>query len=241
MPKEKRPILEVEGVPEWLVTFGDMMSLLLTFFILLFSISEIKEPGRIYDLVQTFKAKLNSKRPIFGYTLPRMEMSPDGMMKELFEKPDSIGEAGTSSNPVKVSEGESSSVRTIRDNLHLLLKGSVHFAEGKASLLEEGRKILYDYVIPGIEGGRYKIVILGHAAPGEASDLEGEYFLGFNRARSIREYLVRNDIDPKRIEIQSAGSRVVARNDIDNQVVRDLRRRVDILISPQVMGPPAEG
>jgi chemotaxis protein MotB len=31
------------SIPEWVVTFGDMMSLLLTFFILLVSISEIKE------------------------------------------------------------------------------------------------------------------------------------------------------------------------------------------------------
>ena len=31
------------GIPEWVVTFGDMMSLLLTFFIMLVSLSEIKE------------------------------------------------------------------------------------------------------------------------------------------------------------------------------------------------------
>ena len=31
------------GIPEWVVTFGDMMSLLLTFFIMLVSLSEIKQ------------------------------------------------------------------------------------------------------------------------------------------------------------------------------------------------------
>ena len=31
-----------EGAPTWVVTFGDMMSLLLTFFILMFSMSELK-------------------------------------------------------------------------------------------------------------------------------------------------------------------------------------------------------
>ena len=30
------------GVPEWVVTYGDMMSLLLTFFIMLVSLSELK-------------------------------------------------------------------------------------------------------------------------------------------------------------------------------------------------------
>ena len=31
------------GIPEWVVTFGDMMSLLLTFFIMLVSMSEMKQ------------------------------------------------------------------------------------------------------------------------------------------------------------------------------------------------------
>ncbi|MBL4886213.1 MAG: flagellar motor protein MotB, partial [Planctomycetaceae bacterium] len=32
---------EPPGVPEWVVTYGDMMSLLLTFFIMLVSLSEV--------------------------------------------------------------------------------------------------------------------------------------------------------------------------------------------------------
>ena len=34
------------GVPEWVVTYGDMMSLLLTFFIMLVSMSELKDEGK---------------------------------------------------------------------------------------------------------------------------------------------------------------------------------------------------
>ena len=37
------------GIPEWVVTFGDMMSLLLTFFIMLVSLSEIKEEQKYQD------------------------------------------------------------------------------------------------------------------------------------------------------------------------------------------------
>ena len=38
------------GVPEWVVTYGDMMSLLLTFFIMLVSMSKIKEEGTMRAL-----------------------------------------------------------------------------------------------------------------------------------------------------------------------------------------------
>ena len=41
---------EDPGIPEWVVTFGDMMSLLLTFFIMLASMSELKE-DKMYQAV----------------------------------------------------------------------------------------------------------------------------------------------------------------------------------------------
>jgi flagellar motor protein MotB len=47
------------GVPEWVVTYGDMMSLLLTFFIMLVSMSELKDEGKN-------RAALNSMREAFG-------------------------------------------------------------------------------------------------------------------------------------------------------------------------------
>src|SRR5690606_27108975 len=43
------------GVPEWIVTFGDMMSLLLTFFIMLVSLSEIKQDEQYQMLVESIR------------------------------------------------------------------------------------------------------------------------------------------------------------------------------------------
>ena len=42
------------GTPEWVVTFGDMMSLLLTFFIMLISLSEVKQEEKFQALVESF-------------------------------------------------------------------------------------------------------------------------------------------------------------------------------------------
>jgi chemotaxis protein MotB len=55
-PEEPPP--EDEGLPPWVMTFGDMMSLLLTFFILLFSMSELE--------VEKFKLAAESIRGGFG-------------------------------------------------------------------------------------------------------------------------------------------------------------------------------
>ena len=43
MAREKKPEEPPTGAPAWMVTYGDMMSLLLCFFIMLVAMSEIKE------------------------------------------------------------------------------------------------------------------------------------------------------------------------------------------------------
>ena len=41
MAKEKCPPCPPTGAPDWMVTYGDLMTLLLCFFVLLFSFSEM--------------------------------------------------------------------------------------------------------------------------------------------------------------------------------------------------------
>ena len=57
------------GIPEWVVTFGDMMSLLLTFFIMLVSMSEMKEDEKYQAMVESFREQ-------FGHDLTQASMVP---------------------------------------------------------------------------------------------------------------------------------------------------------------------
>ena len=49
------------GIPEWVVTFGDMMSLLLTFFIMLVSMSEIKEEERFQAMLESMRRAIRAR------------------------------------------------------------------------------------------------------------------------------------------------------------------------------------
>ena len=55
----KKPEEQEEGSPAWMTTFGDMMTLLLTFFVLLVSMSVIRE--------EEFEAARKSLREVFLY------------------------------------------------------------------------------------------------------------------------------------------------------------------------------
>lgn len=63
-----------EGAPTWMVTFGDLMSLLLTFFILLFSMSEIE--------MERFLLASQSLRQAVGGTAPVAIPDPQGLMPD---------------------------------------------------------------------------------------------------------------------------------------------------------------
>ncbi len=60
MPKKKQK-KDSGGVPEWVVTYGDMMSLLLCFFILLAAFSELKREHEYQRVVTAVKEA-------FGYS-----------------------------------------------------------------------------------------------------------------------------------------------------------------------------
>ena len=68
------------GVPEWVVTFGDLMSLLLTFFIMLVSMSEIKEEKQYQAMVESFRKQFGHDSSLAslvpGEIRPRNSMSP---------------------------------------------------------------------------------------------------------------------------------------------------------------------
>ncbi|MCA9040977.1 MAG: flagellar motor protein MotB, partial [Planctomycetaceae bacterium] len=55
------------GVPEWVVTYGDMMSLLLTFFIMLVSMSEIRsDTGEARAAMDSIRQSFGPQLGTFG-------------------------------------------------------------------------------------------------------------------------------------------------------------------------------
>jgi len=62
MPKKKKE--ECKGFPAWLTSFGDLMSLLLTFFILLFSMSTI-DIKKFIQWISYFKGMKYNYRLLF--------------------------------------------------------------------------------------------------------------------------------------------------------------------------------
>jgi chemotaxis protein MotB len=180
------------GIPEWVLTFGDMMSLLLTFFIMLVSMSEMKKD-------EEFKALAMTMQRHFGQKSLSTGMSPRTKSKGAFK----------SGAAVEAPMGDTDRVRIVRQGKQSAVGTVIFFPNGELELDERGREDL-DAQASQFLGTPQKIEIRGHtshemaAQTGSALD---SYDLAYERSKAVMNYLVeKHKIPVDRIRIVSAGS-----------------------------------
>ena len=226
---------EEPGIPEWVVTFGDMMSLLLTFFIMLVSMSEIKEEEK-------YQAMLESMRRQFGHEASIANMIPGQSppQNSAMQSLATLGRAkrkdlARGGNKVKSVTGEDSRVRTVRPGQDTTVGGVVFFEEDSIVLTDEAREGLLQ-IADQVAGKPQKIEIRGHASrkPVVGSD---HWTLANQRARVAMDFLVEQKIDPKRIRLGSAGSHEPLDESID-PAKRKRNARVEVLMWDEAVSSP---
>jgi chemotaxis protein MotB len=218
------------GVPEWVVTYGDMMSLLLTFFIMLVSMSEIKQEGKV-------RSALDSMEQRFGPTDGRYG-APGASLQENSSNPHAAStgrssEGGTQRSGINSEglAGKSTTVKRIGGGTLITLGGPCLFERLDAQLTDGMQQDLQ--TISQVLAGRpNKIVVRGHATretlPADVKSKD-PWDLSFDRAEAVAKYLIAHGIDENRVQLSAAGDsepRIVAR---DKQIQRE-NRRVDVFV-----------
>lgn len=223
------------GIPEWVVTFGDMMSLLLTFFIMLVSMSELKKD-------EQFQAMLESMRRQFGHEssaslMPGDKQARNSNMTTLASmgraKRQDIMRGG---NQVKAVKGEELLVQTIRPGRNSTVGGVVYFPEGTSELSTENQQNL-DVIAKQIAGKPQKIEVRGHTSRKPTQD--GDHWrLGYDRSYKVMQYLITQGIEPGRIRLGSAAASEPIDNGIDEES-RMRNARVEVLMWDEATADPA--
>lgn len=174
---------EVEpGAPEWMVTFSDCMTLLLTFFVLLLSFSSFD--NRIFRRLKvgystaltTVGLVSKSDRDAFLYIPPVRHIAE---LRKGSEKP-------TSSETLQDGLLEETKIVNLNTGIALLISSKKLFWAQGATLSSEGRDIM-DLMAPFLKGSPSRIVISEY---GSTNDQTGKYF-GLPRAWAVLEYLTK--------------------------------------------------
>ena len=227
--RDRRRNRRLESSPRtvwpWMITYADMMSLLLAFFVMLFAFSEIKE--------EKFRKVRKSFQRYFGYEaglegLPTPEERAAVLLERLRTRIDlRVGTAG-----------ENLFVTTMPEGLKITVAGKLLFSEAQAEITDEGKKILGE-LAPMIKGYNNRIEIRGHSSRAplpEDSPYADHWELSWRRALNVEKYLVELGVSEHIFKI-SAMSKYDPIDENIKESGRILNRRVELIVSEEIVLP----
>ncbi len=227
---------EEEG-GSWMDTYGDMVTLMLTFFVLLYSMSTMDVSKWQYIAEAFSKGKIaeqkvqvvgqpnpeNDPQAVYDDEVPEVEESEQIVdFEDFFMYLKEVIMTNKLQDSVSVEMSETGVYMRFRDN--------VFFAGDSDVLLDEGKYIL-DVISDGIKAVSEMVLsikVSGHTAASASSDVN-EWDLSAGRANSVVNYMIGLDAcEPEKFSSAGYGKyRPIESNDTDEG--RRQNRRVEIV------------
>jgi len=194
-------------IPEWVVTYGDMMSLLLCFFILLAAFSELKEEKQYRKALESIQEAFGFKG---GLGIADLDFPFDQAMtnrqNERANRQDQ--KLNTDTNYESNVVGRNSKTSVVQEGTMITVGGSIPFEEAEFALTPSAKDLLKNSVAPQIKGQNYIVRVIGHAWGERELESGFDYLdLGYHRAKAVADFLVREcGVDPLILRVMSAGA-----------------------------------
>lgn len=226
------------GGANWMDTYGDMVTLLLCFFVLLYSMSSIdskkwewivQQFNKNYDPTQSVEpgpVVSSSASEPGGTNLPATDV--EEALEDLYQFIKSYAESNPESS-ISVSKGDG--------YVFISFDDTVFFDGDSYTIRPEGQAIL-DAIIPALEvcgGSIDELEVIGHTAqrlPNAPNPIPGDRRLASNRATEVVIYLQERltSLRPGRIVAKGIGQwRPVSGNDTAEE--RAKNRRVEMVVT----------
>ncbi|WP_432734771.1 OmpA family protein [Maridesulfovibrio sp. FT414] len=227
-PKDNSPPPE-EGLPPWMATFADMVTLLLCFFVLLLSFAN-------NDLAK-FKELLGSIRDAFGVKVERKEADHLSLVPSDLQRK----EVKMDSNDKRLlglvlrikalmdeeeATQKSTGVKADQDGVLVNSESAALFKPGTAELKPGAEKVL-DRVISILRDHNYDLVVRGHTDNTEVRSRKfpTNWELSAARAASALRYIIeKGGIEPKRLKaVGYADTQPLVKNDSEENRMKNRR------------------
>jgi chemotaxis protein MotB len=223
---------EAGNSPGWLVTFNDLITLLMVFFVLLFAMSNInaqKSEKLVGSLQSALGVLLEGKKTavqvVGPVQLPAQEVSDS----------DTLADAGFSQETRQAIDDLAGhpdiSVIQTPQGMSLTLSDSILFQSGVSELRSEGYPVL-NKIIPILQNNRFAVRIEGHTDNVSIRNVRfpSNWELSVARAVHVLKYFIDiGKIEPQRLSAVGYGdSKPVYPN--DSPANREKNRRVEIIL-----------
>ncbi|MFZ5352074.1 MAG: OmpA family protein [Bacillota bacterium] len=238
MARKKAPEEGKKGAPEWLATYGDMMTLLLCFFVLLFAMSSI-DAQKFEALVQSLSGAIGVLDS--GSTVQLQPMINSYPNDSPIEDEDEYKQAAEEEelDELKQQIEEFLEENQLQDSIVLEINergllvrflDKVLFDSGKADLRPEALEIM-NMVAELLNENSRNIRIEGHTdnRPINTARFPSNWELSTQRACNVLKYLIQKNVLPERLAPTGyADTKPIDTNDTPEG--RQNNRRVDIII-----------
>jgi chemotaxis protein MotB len=200
------------GVDIYLVPFGNLMTILMIFFLILWAFAQTADKNSLQ-----YEKVISSIEKSFGIKSEKREaeMEMAQQMDTMFK------DKGLS----KVAQ-----VNITARKIRMILRTPVLFASGSSELQPEIYPVL-DEILKFVKASPSYITIEGHTdnIPLSGSKYRSNYGLSAARAYGVVKYFIQNGIPPERLSIVGYGEfQPLVENDSESN--RSLNRRIEITI-----------
>ncbi len=242
MPGKKAP--PPEGAPEWMVTFGDMMSLLLVFFISLVSMSEMKRE-RFEQAAQSLRKAFGGFKGGIG-TMPIETTDSNTLIQKILDELETAEFKDNKGDSDELGiRGKDFRVTNIRDGMKIDVGGKIAFDRFSAEMKPEARELV-SKTAQQLRGYNTRILVRGHATREplpKDSPFKNARELSFARAMAVVRELEASGVRPIRIIPMAVGDAEPFVRQAYTEDRRALNRRVEILVTEDLVddyaGTPA--
>ena len=188
---------ECPSIPGWLVSFGDLMSLLLTFFILLYAMSTV-DITKALKFLSYFQGEPNYKPQKISVVPPIVPLTTD-----VAEKVKKRIKRLLPSHAFQIAITTKYAMIRLFDDI-LFEDGGYRLTPKAKRALDEVAKVLKDLQ----KREKFYIKVQGHATLQEKThpaDIQDAWDLSIKRAEAVALYLMKKGVDPSRFFISGYG------------------------------------
>ncbi len=219
-----------EAGSDWITSYGDMMTLLLCFFVLIVSYSVIE--------LEKFREAMGSMRGSIGILMDERGKDPlENAKHSVFESPKlrrellTFSTLGPAASARRVGSRHGVEVLFERQGIRFRISDPLLFDVGQATLKSERIQVLQEIAF-FVKDGSSEIKIEGHTdnTPVRSGRFQSNWELSLQRAMSVMNYLVDHEhIDPTRVWVAGYGEyKPVAPNTTTENKAKN--RRVEIFL-----------
>lgn len=231
---------EEEGAGEWLTTYADLVTLLMTFFVMLFAMSSM-DAQKFREMIVSIQKSLGASPAVIELVAPdtkpeeakpeeRPALPPD-IPQELLQDIDKGLLSDVQEFVEKTKLGEFIIVYREESRIVIQVEGQVFFASGEAALNPEALPILDDIVTIIQAHPQYQVNIKGHTdnIPIATALFPTNWELSAIRATTVLRHLIDGGVDPRRLTATGYGEVLpIAPNDTPEN--RSRNRRVEFVL-----------